>query len=136
MYTSGTTGNPKGVIHSIGAITHGARALSDRLNELIGHEPNETYVSYLPAAHIFEFICEIIFLNRGILLCFGTPRTLTDVSARPCGDISFYKPFFLIAVPRILEAIKKTVESKLPAPGTLKRRIFDQAYASRLRALK
>uniref|UniRef100_A0A0A9Y1M8 long-chain-fatty-acid--CoA ligase n=1 Tax=Lygus hesperus TaxID=30085 RepID=A0A0A9Y1M8_LYGHE len=109
MYTSGTTGNPKGVIHSIGALTHGYHALSSAITELIGQEPNETYVSYLPAAHIFEFTCELIMLSRGILLCFGSPRTLTDVSARPCGDITYYKPFFMIGVPRIFEAIKKTV---------------------------
>lgn len=135
MYTSGTTGNPKGVVHSIGGLTQGAHGLSAQLIELLGKEENETYVAYLPAAHIFEFICEMIILMRGILLCFGSPRTLTDAFARPCGDITLFNPFFLIGVPRVFETIKKTVESKLPPVGSIRRTIFDRAYESRRAAL-
>lgn len=136
MYTSGTTGHPKGVIHSLGSITHGSKALLSRLNELIGHGEEETYVAYLPVAHIFEFVCELIHLMRGVLVCYGSPRTLVDTSVRPCGDLSFYKPFFLIGVPRIFETMKKTVEARLPPPGSLRRRLFDAAYRSRLAALR
>lgn len=136
MYTSGTVAEPKGVVHTIGGITQGARALNQRLTELIGSQENETYLCYLPSAHIFEFICENIYLSRGTTLCFGTPRTLTDAFARPCGDFTLYNPFMIIAVPRVLEGIKKTVEARLPPPGTMKRKIFDAAYESRLAALK
>lgn len=135
MYTSGTVAEPKGVIHSIGALTQAKHFLSSRLRELIGKEEDERYISYLPSAHIFEFICELIFLTGDTLLCFGSPRTLTDVSARPCGDIMAYQPFFLIGVPRIFETIKKAIEAKLPAPGTLKRKVFDLAYERRRDAL-
>lgn len=135
MYTSGTVAEPKGVIHSIGALTQAKYFLSNRLRELLGKEEDERYISYLPSAHIFEFICELIFLTSDTLLCFGSPRTLTDVSCRPCGDITAYQPFFLIGVPRIFETIKKAIEAKLPAPGTLKRKVFDLAYERRRDAL-
>lgn len=136
MYTSGTVGEPKGVIHSLGALTQGKQALVDRLKEMIGLNEGETYISYLPAAHIFEFICEMIFLTSGVLLCFGSPRTLTDVSTLPKGDLTTYNPFFLIGVPRIFETIKKAVEAKLPPPGSLKRDIFELAYTRRRDALQ
>ncbi|EPY19966.1 long-chain acyl-CoA synthetase [Strigomonas culicis] len=136
MYTSGTTGNPKGVVHSLGSVTQGARGLNDRLTELLGVTEGETYVAFLPAAHIFEFVCEVIMLMRGTLLCYGSPRTLMDVFARPCGDLSQFKPFFLIGVPRIFETIKKTAEGRMPPLGSLKRQIFERAYESRLAALR
>lgn len=136
MYTSGTTGDPKGVVLTMGALTQGALGLNDRLTELLGKTDDEAYLAYLPAAHIFEFTCENIALMRGAVVCFGSPRTLTDASARPCGDLTAFQPFFFIGVPRIFEGMKKAIEAKLPPPGTLKRRIFDHAYASRLAALQ
>lgn len=136
MYTSGTVAEPKGVIHSIGTLTHGKYALTLRLRELIGEYEDERYVSYLPSAHIFEFICELIFLtSKNTLLCFGSARTLTDLSTRPCGDINAFQPFFLIGVPRIFETIKKAVEAKLPPVGSFKRKVFDLAYKRRRDAL-
>lgn len=135
MYTSGTTGRPKGVVHSIGALTQAAYFLHSLIIVNIGRKPDDTYLSFLPSAHIFEFICENIMLLNGIMLCFGTPRTLTDISCKPQGDLNTFTPFFFIAVPRILETIKKGVEAKLPPPGSLKRRIFDLAYMRRRDAL-
>ncbi|KEG07111.1 fatty acyl CoA syntetase 1 [Trypanosoma grayi] len=136
MYTSGTVAEPKGVIHTFGSLSAGAMALDNRLTELVGpKEEGETYLVYLPLAHILEFICEVIMLNRGSLLCYGSPRTLTDVSARPRGDLSEFKPMLFVGVPRIFETIRKTVESQLPQ-GSLKRTIFEAAYASRLQALQ
>ncbi|ORC91202.1 fatty acyl CoA syntetase 1 [Trypanosoma theileri] len=137
MYTSGTVAEPKGVIHTFGSLNAGARALDDRLTELSGpKQEGDTYLVYLPLAHILEFICEIIMLNRGTMLCYGSPRTLTDVTARPRGDLAEFKPMLFVGVPRIFDTIKKTVESQLPPPGSVKRKIFDAAYAARLQALQ
>ncbi|ESL06696.1 fatty acyl CoA synthetase 2 [Trypanosoma rangeli SC58] len=137
MYTSGTTGDPKGVIHTHGSLGAGVRGLTYRVMDNVGpYEEGETYCVYLPLAHIMEFSVMNIFLARGALICFGTPRTLTVATARPTGDFEEFNPVFLLGVPRIFETLKKTIQAKLPPMGTVKRSVFDHAYETRLKTLK
>ncbi|ORC93314.1 fatty acyl CoA synthetase [Trypanosoma theileri] len=137
MYTSGTTGNPKGVKHTHGTLGSGFKALSHRVLDLLGEvtEP-ETYCAYLPLAHIMELGVVTVLFNRGCVIGFGNPRTLTNNFAKPHGDFAEYRPVIVVAVPRIFDTIKKAVEAKLPPPGSFKRTVFDHAYQSRLKALK
>ena len=137
MYTSGTTGDPKGVMITHGNQTAAVVALSIRLDDLfnVGDE-DDTYVCYLPLAHIYEFDAENVFLLRGCTLCYGHPRTLTDLAARPHGDFKEFKPILVSGVPRVYDTIKKAVMAKLPVPGTLKRRVFDRAFEERRLAMQ
>ncbi|ORC91201.1 putative fatty acyl CoA synthetase 2 [Trypanosoma theileri] len=137
MYTSGTTGNPKGVVHTHGSLASGIVALDQRLSDIYtGNGVEDVYCAYLPLAHILEFGIVNIFLKRGSLVGFCNPRTLTDEYAIPHGDFKEFRPRIVIGVPRVFDTIKKGVAAKLPQPGTLKRKIFDKAYATRLRALQ
>ena len=135
MYTSGTTGDPKGVVFSHENCICAVRIQTVRLEEFINYE-DANYVCYLPLAHIYEFASENCFLLRKSTLCFGHPRTLTDAAARPHGDLAEYKPLLLTAVPRVFDTIRKAVLAKLPLEGTLKRRVFDRAYHERKLALQ
>ncbi|KAH9577750.1 AMP-dependent synthetase/ligase [Trypanosoma melophagium] len=137
MYTSGTTGNPKGVVHTHGSLASGISALDQRLSDLYkGKGVEDVYCAFLPLAHILEFGIVNIFLKRGSLVGFCNPRTLTDEFAIPHGDFKEFKPRIIIGVPRIFDTIKRGVAGKLPPPGTIKRSIFDKAYATRLNALE
>jgi len=152
MYTSGTTGDPKGVMISHGNVAAAVAGLGRRLEQILGVSATsaaaapaaetgagaeqESYVAYLPLAHILEFCAENVLLLKGALLGYGNPRTLTDTSARPHGDFAEFKPSFCTGVPRVWDTVKKAVEAKLPAEGTVPRRIFERAYAARRDALR
>eukprot|EP00796_Vickermania_ingenoplastis_P010721 gene10721-7452_t len=136
MYTSGTTGDPKGVMHSHGSLTVGVQTLNNWMFDNYGQLPDDLYISYLPLAHILAFGVVNIFLANNTMVCFGSPRTLTDATARPKGDLATFRPTMIIGVPRIYDTVRRGIEAKLPPPGSLKRRVFDQAYQSRLKALK
>ncbi|KAK7194842.1 long-chain-fatty-acid-CoA ligase [Novymonas esmeraldas] len=136
MYTSGTTGDPKGVVHTHGSIAAGCEALNHRLLDLYRpNEAGEVYCAYLPLAHILEFAVVNIFLDRGTLVGFGSPRTLTDAHALPHGDLREYKPTVLIGVPRVFDTIRSAVEAKLPPRNSFTRDVFDKAFDSRRTAL-
>ena len=130
MYTSGSTGSPKGVLlkHSnIVAAIAGA-------NVVVGPHmaPGERLLAYLPLAHIIEFVFENAALYWGGVMGYGNPRTLSDQSVRKClGDIRAFKPSIMVGVPAIWESIKKGIVNKVGASGFLKSNIFWGAMAAK-----
>lgn len=130
MYTSGSTGAPKGVIishanlvASVGAVIH-----------LLGHHftPEDSFLAYLPLAHVLEYIVELIMLFVGMPAGYGRVKTLTDASVRNCkGDIAAFRPTILIGVPAVWETIRKGILAKVNAGGAVRKSIFNGAVAAK-----
>ena len=118
-YTSGTTGNPKGVMLTYGAISD----TDDFANSHFPNRPGETVVSMLPLAHMYGLAIEFIHPNvDGVTVYFlgKTPSPTTLLKAMR--DI---KPYMVVTVPLVMEkiyanAIKPSLEKAkmaLAIPG-------------------
>jgi long-chain acyl-CoA synthetase len=128
MYTSGSTGPPKGVPVSHAGFVAAVAGLYTVMEESVTHR--EYILAYLPLAHIFELVLENLVIFVGATLGYGSPRTLADTSTRNChGDMRAFAPTIMVGVPQIWETVKKGIESKVAASGTLTRTIFHLALS-------
>lgn len=94
--------------------------------------PGDVLITYLPAAHILEFVFENAVLYWGGTMGYGTIRTLSDQSVRNCaGDIRELKPTVMVGVPQVWETIKKGIITKVQAGGAVKSNMFWGAYAAK-----
>ena len=63
----------------------------------------DTYIGYLPLAHILELCAEITCIYAGCMVGYSSPNTLTDVSTAikkgQQGDASLLKPTYMACVP-------------------------------------
>ena len=127
MYTSGSTGNPKGV-----EITH-----ENILWAMLGYiyqadlGPSDRYIAYLPLAHVMELATETSLLAMGVSIIYSSPFTLTNNSPKikegTLGDARVGNPTSMNAVPLILDRIYKGVANKVQSGGKLKETIFNEA---------
>ncbi|XP_018021963.1 long-chain-fatty-acid--CoA ligase 4 isoform X2 [Hyalella azteca] len=124
MYTSGSTGNPKGVILSHQNLVESVLAYSIVMQV----RPNDVYLAYLPLAHVLELMAETIMLLYGLPMGYSTPLTMTDRSTKvkrgTPGDVSVLKPTLMPAVPLILDRIYKGILEKVAAQGKFIEALF------------
>ncbi len=128
MYTSGSTGKPKGVILKQSNIVAAIAAVMLLLGKEL--QPRETFLAFLPLAHILEFVVECTLMAAGVTMGYGNRKTLTSASCRNCqGDLPTFKPSILIGVPTVFETIRKGIAMKVAEGGALRKSIFNGALA-------
>ncbi|XP_075518975.1 long chain acyl-CoA synthetase 9, chloroplastic-like [Primulina tabacum] len=136
MYTSGSTGLPKGVMMTHGNVLATASAV---MTIVPGLGNQDVYLAYLPLAHILELAAETLMPAIGSSIGYGSPLTLTDTSNKikkgTKGDATILRPTLLAAVPAILDRVRDGVRKKIDATGGLSKKLFDLAYARRLSSL-
>ena len=118
VYTSGTTGRPKGVMLSHRNIVSNVDA---SLNAVPVVDDNDRFLSFLPLSHTFERT-----VGYYLAVCAGAHTTFARGIAELSADLIAQRPTVLVCVPRIFERIYARLQEDLP-PKSLKRRLFDKA---------
>ena len=115
LYTSGTTGQPKGVVLSFDNVIRTAQnsIAFDNLS------PDEEMLSYLPMAWVGDHI-----FSYAQSYCAGFCSSCPESSATVMHDLRELGPTFFFAPPRIFENILTTVMIRMEDAGGLKRRMF------------
>jgi long-chain acyl-CoA synthetase len=114
LYTSGTTGNPKGVVLTHGNWTYEARATA----EISIMEPDDTALFFLPMAHSFAKVIQASWFSLGATVAFVESLEKIVDNA---GEV---RPTTMPSVPRIFEKAYNAVVAKgLQTPG-LKGKLF------------
>ena len=103
IYTSGTTGIPKGVMLTHENIVSNILSASKRLPDM---ENKNKAISFLPLCHIFERIIIYMYYYSRVEIYFA--ESLETISE----NLNEVKPFYMTAVPRLIEKIFDKIEGK------------------------
>ncbi|GAA2890848.1 AMP-dependent synthetase/ligase [Streptosporangium fragile] len=122
VYTSGTTGKPKGCRLTHDNLLFTARNVAHGPLELLFTVNDRAALLFLPLAHVFARIIQIVLIETGTVLA----HTANMKNVGP--DLQSFKPTFLLGVPRVFEKVYNTAEQKASAEG--KGRIFHAAVAA------
>jgi len=112
-YTSGTTGNPKGVKLTHKMLIGAAYGVHNRVGKI---DENDSYLSYLPAAHVFEQAAFSISLVYGMKVGFYSGNVMQVTK-----DLAILKPTFFPSVPRLLNSVYGRIKDKLNKADGIKK---------------
>ncbi|XP_006033624.1 long-chain-fatty-acid--CoA ligase 4 isoform X3 [Alligator sinensis] len=129
MYTSGSTGRPKGVMMMHKNLIAGMTGQCERIP---GLGSKDTYIGYLPLAHVLELTAELSCVTYGCRIGYSSPLTLSDQSSKikkgSKGDCTVLKPTLMAAVPEIMDRIYKNVMSKVQEMNCFQKTLFKIGY--------
>jgi long-chain acyl-CoA synthetase len=117
VYTSGTTGRPKGCMQTHGNLCANVAQNLDAVRSMLGQD--EVTLLFLPLAHTLTRIIALVCVEWGAKLAFAT-----DVGHLN-QELPLAQPTLLVAVPRVFEKVFNTAQRRASADGHGK--IFDKA---------
>ncbi len=119
LYTSGTTGKPKGVPLTHSNLLHQIRALACIANPL----PGSPFLSVLPIWHSYERSAEYYFFSCGCTQTYTTIKNLKQ-------DLQKVRPIVMATVPRLWEAVKLGFDDAIKQLPRSRKRLLEFAFAN------
>lgn len=116
VYTSGTTGRPKGVMLSHQNILSNAAAAS---RDVLTTGPDDMLLSFLPLSHTFERTC-----GYYLTVMSGATNTYSRGIPQLAEDLQAVRPTILVSVPRIYERVYGRIRAALDEGSPLKKKLF------------
>ncbi|XP_010523913.1 PREDICTED: long chain acyl-CoA synthetase 1 isoform X2 [Tarenaya hassleriana] len=129
MYTSGTSGEPKGVVlthEAVAVFVRGVDLFMDQFDDKM--TTDDVYLSFLPLAHILDRMNEEYFFRKGAAIGYyhGDLNALRD-------DIQELKPTYIAGVPRVFERIHEGIQKAVQELNPRRRFIFNSLYKYKLK---
>ncbi|XP_032163732.1 long-chain-fatty-acid--CoA ligase ACSBG2-like isoform X1 [Mustela erminea] len=122
IYTSGTSGNPKGVMLSHDNITWTAGAVAKNSGLSCAAEKQEVVVSYLPLSHIAAQMMDMwLPMKIGAFTYFAQPDALKGTLI---GTLKEVKPTIFLGVPRIWEKMQEMIKENSVKFSSLRKKVF------------
>lgn len=117
VYTSGTTGEPKGVM-----LTHGNLVSNiDGVLQVLRVDDEDSALSFLPLCHAFERLVAYIYMTVGISVAFAES---VETVAR---DLKVVRPTIMTGVPRVFEKLRARIVEKAQSASFVRRGLFNWA---------
>jgi len=114
VYTSGTTGNPKGAMLTHGNIASNVAAVT----QVLGLQPGWVAMSILPLSHILERTADYAYLYKGCVIAYA--ENVTKVGE----NLIEVKPDVFAAVPRLFEKMRSKILDTVAAGSAFSQKIF------------
>ena len=102
LYTSGTTGKPKGVMLTHGNLLHQVKYVKT----VFQPQPGDVLLSILPSWHAYERAAEYFFLANGATQIYTSIRYFKQ-------DLKEFQPTYMVGVPRLWESLYDGVQKLL-----------------------
>jgi long-chain acyl-CoA synthetase len=133
IYTSGTSGEAKGVVLNIGNVTFVLGCTNGRLDALMRdpqRESSEHVFHYLPCNFAASWIVVLTCLSRNSRLSFSS-----EIS-RIADEIRLVQPDYFLNVPTLLERIRTAIEAQVSSRGGTAVRFFGRAREAFMRQVR
>ncbi len=116
IFTSGTTGEPKGVVLSHRNFAYQLEAVPKLIK---GLEPAQKWLSVLPVWHSFERILQYVIVSNASTIAYSKP-----LGSILLNDLGIVNPHWMGSVPRIWEAVRAGVFASMKKTGGIKAGMF------------